>query len=180
MRLVFIYGPPGVGKLTVAEELARAAGYKLFDNHVSIDCVRPVFDFGTRPFGRLLDRVRLATFEEAAREGVSLVFTFVHANPQDTPFVERVCEAVEPRGGRVCLVRLTCDKNVLERRLPAPGRERRGKIASPDTLRDIAQRYDIFSPVPGRESLSIDNTDLSPAEAAARIVAHYGLAVGNQ
>ncbi|MDQ3805903.1 MAG: AAA family ATPase [Acidobacteriota bacterium] len=173
MQLIFIYGPPGAGKLTVAEELARAAGLKLFDNHVSIDCVLPIFDFGTRPFARLIERVRLATFEEAARAGVSLVFTFVYANPQDTPFVERACEAVERRGGRVCLVRLTCDKNVLERRVPAPERARRGKIATLDLLRDIAGRYDIFSPVPGRESLDIDTTDLPPAEAAARIMEKF-------
>jgi len=174
MRLVFIYGPPGVGKLTVAEELARAAGFRLFDNHVSIDCVQALFDFGTPPFGRLINRVRLAAFEEAARAATSLVFTFVYANPQDTPFVERACERVEAEGGRVCLVRLTCDTNVLERRVSAPERARRGKIASLELLREVAGRYDLFSPVPGRESLSIDNTDLSPADAAARIREHFG------
>ena len=51
MNLVFIYGPPGVGKLSVARELARATGYKLFDNHVSIACAESVFEFGTKPFG---------------------------------------------------------------------------------------------------------------------------------
>lgn len=173
MRLIFIYGPPGVGKLTVAEELARAAGLRLFDNHVSIDCARSVFDFGTPPFGRLVSIIRLAAFEEAAREGVSLVFTFVYAHPQDAPFVERVCETVERHGGRLCLVHLTCDTNVLERRLTAAGRERRGKLASTEVLRDLTERYDIFSPVAGRDSLSIDNTDLPPAEAAARIREHF-------
>ena len=75
MNLVFIYGPPGVGKLTVAQELARETGYKVFHNHVSIDCAEAVFDFGTKPFGSVIGKIRLAVFEEAAREGVSLVFT---------------------------------------------------------------------------------------------------------
>lgn len=125
MNLVFIYGPPGVGKLTVARELARATAFKVFHNHVSIDCAETVFDFGTRPFGSVVGKIRLAVFEEAAREGVSLIFTFVYACPEDTPFVEHVCAGVEGHGGRVCLVRLICEREVLERRLPHPERARR-------------------------------------------------------
>jgi hypothetical protein len=175
MNLVFIYGPPGVGKLSVAREFARATGYRLFDNHVSIACVETVFDFGTRPFGRLVGMIRTAVFEEAAREGVSLVFTFVYARPDDTPFVERVRELVENLGGRVLFVRLFCAREELERRLPHPERARVGKMASLDTLREVTSRYDIFSAVPGRESLEIDNTRLAPEEVARLVIAYYHL-----
>ena len=175
MNLVFIYGPPGVGKLSVAREVARLTGYRLFDNHVSIDCAQSVFDFGTPPFWNAVGKIRRAVFEEAAAGGVSLVFTYVYSHPGDAPHVERFCGLFEERGGGALLVRLICAREELERRLTHPDRARAGKLASLDTLRELTERLDIFSPVPGRESLEIDNTDLPPAEVARRIVGHYRL-----
>ena len=175
MNLVFIYGPPGVGKLSVARELARATGYKLFDNHVSIRCADSVFDFGTQPFLRIVGTIRNLVFEEAAANGVSLIFTFVYSHPQDTPAVERLCGFFEAQGGRALLVRLFCAREELERRLPRPGRAEAGKLASLETLRELLESHDLFSNVPGRESLEIDNTSLAPAEVAGLIVSHYHL-----
>ncbi|HEX8721012.1 MAG TPA: AAA family ATPase [Pyrinomonadaceae bacterium] len=176
MNLVFIYGPPGVGKLSVARELARLTGYKLFHNHVSIACATSVFDFGTEPFGRVVSAIRMTVFEEAARAGVSLVFTFVYAHPTDAAYVGRACAIVEAHGGRALFVKLVCDREELERRLPRP--EREGKLRSLDTLRALFESHDLFSAVPGRESLEIDNTAAAPAEVASRVAAHYHLPAG--
>src|SRR5215213_6373557 len=95
MNLVFIYGPPGVGKLSAARELARLTGYKLFDNHVSIRCADSVFDFGTKPFWKIVGSIRDMVFEEAAANGVSLVTTFVYSHPQDLPGIECRCASFE-------------------------------------------------------------------------------------
>ena len=175
MNLVFIYGPPGVGKLSVARELARATGYKLFDNHVSIRCADSVFEFGTKPFFRIVGTIRELVFEEAAAGGVSLIFTFVYSHPHDLPSVERLCGYFESGGGRALLVRLFCAREELERRLPQTGRAEAGKLASLETLRGLLEQHDLFSPVPGRESLEIDNTSLAPEEVAALIISHYHL-----
>ena len=175
MKLIFLHGLPGVGKLTVAREVARLTGYRLFDNHVSIRCVSPVFDFGTKPFGKVVSAIRTAVFEEAAREGVSLVFTFVYSHPQDSTFVERACRLVESHGGRALLVRLACAPEELKRRLPRAGRAEAGKLASLETFGGLLERHDLFSPVAGRESLEIDNTALAPEEVARLIVGHYHL-----
>ena len=42
MKLIFIYGPPAVGKLTVARELARIAAFAVFDDHPAINSLQPV------------------------------------------------------------------------------------------------------------------------------------------
>lgn len=175
MDMVFLYGPPAVGKLTVAKELSRITGYKLFDNHVSIDWALRFFEFGEEPFWRLVHSFRDAVFEQSARSGLDIVFTFVYAHDEDLSLVESRLEMVEGHGGRICLVQLTCDPDVLEGRVEAQERLERGKLATVEGLRGTMERHELFTPIPGREGLHIDNTDLPPAEAARRIVEHYGL-----
>jgi hypothetical protein len=76
MHLVFIYGQPASGKLTVARELAEITGWPLFHNHLIVDAVRAVFPFGSEPFTRLREEFWLKIISEASRAGTSLIFTF--------------------------------------------------------------------------------------------------------
>src|SRR4051794_15588764 len=108
MKLIFIYGAPAVGKLTVARELAEEIGFKVFHNHLSIDCVEPIFDFGTKSFGKLVDLIRFEIVSEAARVGQNLIYTFCYAKDLDDPHVNKILEAVESNGGEVVFVLLVC------------------------------------------------------------------------
>ena len=64
--LVFIVGPPAVGKMTVGHDLAMRTGLKRFHNHHTIDLALRFFPFGTPPFHRLVGEFRRRIFEEVA------------------------------------------------------------------------------------------------------------------
>lgn len=175
MDLVYLYGPPAVGKLTVATEIAARTGYRLFHNHLSIDCVLPVFEFGTDPFWRQVHAIREGMMAEAAREGRNLVFTTVYEYPTSDPQTARRLEAVESNGGRVCLVQLTCPETLLAERVVSPHRVAMRKVATVELLRRALDGHDVATPIPGRASLEIDTSVLNPTESADRIIDHYRL-----
>ncbi|HEX6412333.1 MAG TPA: AAA family ATPase [Burkholderiales bacterium] len=177
MKLVTLYGPPGVGKLTTASALAELTGFKLFHNHLTFDLVRSLFDFPSAPFGKLAERIRLSAFEAAAEAGLSgVIFTLVYAAPEDDAFMQKMIDAVERRGGELLFVRLQCDAATHEERVRAPERERYGKIVGARSLREAMARWNLSSRIPMRESLEIDNSSLSAEAVARRIADHFRLA----
>jgi len=175
MKLLIIYGAPAAGKLTIATEVARRTGFKLFHNHVSIDCVKPVFDFGTQPFLRMIETIRFAMIAEAAREGVDLIHTFVYASGEDDEHFANLIASAEDNGGELRLVLLKCDADELKARIGNDSRVKIGKLSDPDAVDRSLTKYDLRSPYPGRESLEIDTTAITVEEAADEIVRHLGL-----
>lgn len=173
MKLLIIYGAPAAGKLTIATEVARRTGFKLFHNHVSIDCVKPVFDFGTRPFLTMIETIRFAMIAEAARERVDLIHTFVYASGEDDEHFARLIASAEDNGGGVHLVLLKCESDELKARIGNDSRVKIGKLSDPDAVDGSLKKYDLRSTFPGRESLVIDTTEITFEEAAGRIINHF-------
>src|ERR1051325_8251746 len=99
MKLIFIHGAPAVGKLTVATELARLTGFRLFHNHLTVDLVSAIFDFGSEPFVELREEIWLAVFHEAARRDVSLIFTFAPERTVRDRFIQEAIQRIESAGG---------------------------------------------------------------------------------
>jgi len=175
MKLIIIHGPPAAGKLTVSNKLAERTAFKVFHNHISIDCVKSVFEFGSPAFWRVLKLIREETFAEAAREGVSLIHTFCYAKGHDDEQYRRMIGSVERNGGEVHSVLLICDDETRRERIVAEERKQIGKLTDPDSIDMPREEFDLFSPLPGRETLTIDTTSISPDEAASRIIKHYNL-----
>ena len=100
MTLLFVFGPPAVGKMTVGRAVADASSFRLFHNHHTIEPLLDVFDFGTPPFNRLLGEFRQRVLEEAAAADTDLVFTLVWALdlPEDTATMRSASPAL--RRGR--------------------------------------------------------------------------------
>ncbi len=175
VRLVFIYGPPAVGKLTVAKVLSKQTGFKLYHNHVSIDFVRSIFQFGTPPFQKLVDKYRREMLEEAAKEHVDTIFTFVYGKGEDDEFVRDIMRRVESHNGKVLFVRLYCAREELRRRVAIKSRKKHGKLATKQDLDGLFNEFDLLSEVPSVSSLSID-TSHNPHQKVARLIArHYEL-----
>jgi hypothetical protein len=175
MRLVFLYGPPGVGKLTVARELVALTGFKLFHNHLTVDLVAAVFPWNAPTFWPLVQRFRRETFEEAAQQGVDLIFTYVYAHPEDEPCVRELVEPILLRGGSVHFVQLTCARDELLARVANESRRAYRKLSDPVSLGRMLDQTNLLAPVPFAESLQIDTTHVLPTETAMQIATHYAL-----
>ena len=171
MRIIFIYGQAAAGKLTVGRELATLTGLPLFHNHLVVDAVGAVFAFGTEPFIRLRERFWLQTFEEAARFGQSLVFTFAPEPTVDSGFPERVRAAIEPFGGSVLFIALDVTPEEQERRIVDASRSAFGKLRSVELLRSLREGFAESMAAMPTADLSIDTETCDPRGAAERIAA---------
>jgi len=176
VNLIFVHGMPGVGKLTVARELSRLTGYKLFHNHLTVDLVESVFEFGTQAFVELRESIWLSVFEKAMGSGLpGLIFTFAFEPTVTNRFVPATVEMIESGSGNIFFVELRCDPNILEERLTDPSRKGYRKLTSVSKLRELEAQGALKAPPLPRRNLVVDITELSPEKAARRIWARLGI-----
>ena len=176
MRLIFIHGMPGVGKLTVARELAKLTGFRLFHNHLTVDLLLSVFEFGSEQFVELREKIWLDVFSRAAASQLEgLIFTFAFERTVTDGFIKNARHAVESNGGEVVFVKLECSPAELERRLTHPERQAFGKLTSLELFQELRDAGVFKHPAVPEDNLVVDTTDLPPQAAAARIAAHLSL-----
>lgn len=186
--LLFVFGPPAVGKMAVGRAIAETSDFRLFHNHATIEPLLDVFDYGTPAFVRLNAEMRRRILEEAAMADVNLVQTFGWALEQaeDAAVVEGYLQIFLDAGREVRIVELYAD---LDTRLARNGtsyrlsekRSKRDLAWSDDNVREL-ERYQLNTGRPSvgdaviarHPHLRIDNTDRSPEDVATEVLAWIG------
>jgi hypothetical protein len=186
VTLLFVFGPPAVGKMTVGRAIADASDFRLFHNHHVLEPLLDVFDYGTPPFNRLLEEFRLRVLEEAATSGTDLVYTLVWALdlPEDSAYLRRHLRPFVDAGQAIAFVELYAglETRLARNRTPyrlAEKKSKRDLEWSDDNVRDL-DRHVLSTgvrPTPADEliaaypHLRIDNTSRSAEDVATEALA---------
>jgi len=175
MNLIFIHGPAAAGKLTIARELSKITLYPVFHNHLIVDAVGAVFEFGSESFVRLRQEMWLSVFGDAARIGRSLIFTFAPEATVPPEFIGLTIELVQASGGDVKFVKLICPPEEQERRIENESRAEFKKLRSLETLRKLRSTGSGAFPELPDSGLTIDTSAHSASESAAIIKEFFAL-----
>ncbi|GIN37162.1 MULTISPECIES: AAA family ATPase [Heyndrickxia] len=186
MKLVLIFGPQAVGKMTVGQELARITDLKLFHNHMTIDLVSHFFDYGTKEGKRLVGLFREEIFEEVSKSDLyGLIFTYVWAFDlqSDWDEVNKICNIFESKGGTVYFVELEAnleerlERNKSTNRLKHKPSKRNIEWSEKDLISSLKQyRLNSFDGEIQKDNyLKINNTNVSATEVAEIIVNKFKL-----
>ncbi len=175
MKLLFLSGPPAVGKLTVAQELSARTGWRLFHNHLTVDLVLSVYDFGTPGFIALREQIWFAVIRRAIADRLpGLIFTFNPETSVPQRFIDDLFAEVS-RSGEVILVELTAPEHVIESRLGAASRHERRKLVDLALYRQLREAGVFSSPRLPPPRLIVDTEKHLPAATASEIIAQLSL-----
>ena len=178
MKLVIIYGPPAVGKMTTAERLGAITKYHVFHSHLAIDLVNSITpeDSG-KAYSDFLFRIIYETIEFARKNGKpGLIMTIAYTGSEkQKELMKRLKALAESDGGNICPVKLFASMEELKKRVVNPSRDYYGKLMSAAELEIWMSEIDYLSKMDIADSLEIDNTNISPEAVAESIKSYYHL-----
>jgi hypothetical protein len=180
MKLVIIFGPHAVGKMTVGQELAKTTGLKLFHNHMTIDVVSNLFESMPQERSRLTNLFRKEVFEAYSKSNeYGMIFTYMWAfdAQEDWDYISYVEDMFTSRGAEVYYVELEADYDLRIERNKTENR-----LLNKSTKRDIKHSEGLFrmleskfrlnsleGEITKKNYLRINNTNLSP-DAVAQMI----------
>jgi hypothetical protein len=177
VKLLFLHGPPAVGKLTIAREVAALTGWRLFHNHLTVDLVLTVYDFGTPGFVALREQIWLAVIRRALADRLpGLIFTFNPENSVPQRFIDELFVEVAHAGGELLAVELTAPEAEIESRLGSASRRQHGKLVDLALYRQLRAAGVFATPRIPETRLRLDTTRFNPTSAAREIARLLGVA----
>jgi hypothetical protein len=185
MKLIIIFGPHAVGKMTVGQALSKITDIPLFHNHVSIELALSLLG-QDKNWQALSNEIREVVFKHVANaEGKGLIFTFMWAleHQADHDYIKQLSDLFKSKGATVYYVELYADKDIRIDR-----NQTENRLKEKPSKQDIKTSLDRFLRLEDKYRLNsfdqelklenyikIDNTHLEPDEVAKQIKDYFKL-----
>jgi hypothetical protein len=174
-KVIILYGPPGVGKLTVAKQLTKQTGFKIFHVHLLADLLNSIFEFGTKEFADNFTYLWLFLFQKALiKNQTGLIVTLIYGvqtleGKKDDAFFKKIIKIAKQSKADIFFVKLKCSDQEINKRIRAVDRKKFNKLTDPNKLKILRQKYKVDQLIPFYNSLEIDTTKLKPEQTAIKI-----------
>ncbi len=173
MKFTMIYGPSGVGKESVARELAKRNNWRLFPQHLAFDISCAVLGFGNDGFEAYQRNICFDAFQKLIDDNVDgIVFTYCYVHPASNFFVDGLFELLKRSDINPNFIRLSCAYDEHVNRVINEGRRNTNKIQSKEYLDEYLARFDFSTDIPNVETIHIDNTGMT-VKATAEEIEHH-------
>jgi len=119
MKLIVIFGPQAVGKMTVGHELEKITSLKLFHNHMPIELVAPFFSYSTETGKSLVKLIREEIFKAVSSsdlQGLMFTYLWYFDDKKDWDYLESLVNIFKDKGAEIYYVELEADTEERIRR----------------------------------------------------------------
>ncbi|AVS93833.1 AAA family ATPase [Paracidovorax avenae] len=172
-KIVMLYGPPAVGKLTVGKELAKKCSAALFHNHLTHDIAILLLgdnsSFESRR--RFACRLRLSAIalllESDPRD---IITTFCYEGPHDDWYIDGLKALCAEHQATPYFIQLKARNDQLMGRVENADRRAFRKVNSGEQLAAILERCGYRIPICADNHLCMDTSDLLPDEVAGEVM----------
>jgi len=181
MKMIYLYGPPASGKLTIAKQLAKMTGYKLFHNHLINDVALEIMPLKHEKFWKFTETLKLQIFDMASKFNVNgIIFTHVYSGGR---FPRKVKRVFDKNGDNVYFVKLEPESDELMKRVGRASRKKSKKISSKKELRRAMLKRNLYSKIDSKNQLVVNNSKIPAKKVAVDIIKKFRikkLKSGNQ
>jgi adenylylsulfate kinase-like enzyme len=173
--IIYLTGKPGVGKYTIAKELAANYGFIVCDNQLinnpifellNYDGYAKIPDFAWDTIARI--RAEVLDFLANHTQNNYVLTNCLAETKEDREIYKKVEEMAKTRGSLFVPVQIQISKEEHLKRLTRPERRERWKSIDPSEAEDNGPLLCVSHP----NLLSLNVSNLSSKDAADRIVNH--------
>lgn len=181
MKVILIFGPQAVGKMTIGEKLSVEFNLPLLHNHVTLDAIWPYIGWNETTF-KLSDQLRLDIFNyiSEAETHNGIIFTFVWAfnRKEDWEYVEEIKNIFNKEHQELYFIELEADveerlrRNKTENRLAKKPSKRDIEYSEQELLTSLEKHRlnSLPNEIDEARYIRLNTTNMDTEEASERLI----------